>query len=304
MALARAPKPVNFVGHNILGPTLLLHGSESQRQRFVPPLVRNEHLWCQGYSEPGAGSDLGSLTTVAVPDGRCYRVSGQKVWTTYAQHADWCFLLTRTGSTQSRHRGLTFLLVQMSSPGIRVRPIRQITGEDGYCEVFFEDVRVPLENRVGQQNEGWHVAMTAANLERATYFIPHIARMRAELGDLIALARRRRRQAAGGEVGNSLVDGYLNLRALELQLQEMLARVESQRDPGAGGALIKLLWSESRQDLFELAMQLLGDELDSPRHPERDWCADYLQTRSETILAGTSEIQRNLIAERILGLPR
>jgi hypothetical protein len=144
--------------------------------------------------------------------------------------------------------------------------------------------------------------MTAANLERATYFIPHIARMRTEMGDLVELARRR--QATGDDVGNRLVDRYVDLRALEFQVQEMLTRVEANSDPGAAGALIKLLWSESRQDLFELAMQLLAEELDSPRPPERDWCSDYLRTRSETILAGTSEIQRNIIAERILGLPR
>jgi alkylation response protein AidB-like acyl-CoA dehydrogenase len=246
------------------------------------------------------------LTTAAVRDGDCYRVSGQKIWTTYAQHADWCFLLTRTGSLESRHRGLTFLLVQMSSPGIRTKPIRQITAEEEYCEVFFDDVRVPLENRVGGENDGWHVAMTAANLERATYFIPHIARMRAEVCDLVDLIKRRQAEGAARveAVGGTLVEGYVNLRALELQVQEMLTRVESNHDPGPEGALIKLLWSESRQALFELAMRLLHDELDAPQHPERDWCSDYLRTRSETILAGTSEIQRNLIAERILGLPR
>jgi alkylation response protein AidB-like acyl-CoA dehydrogenase len=309
VARARALRPVNFVGHGILGPTLLHHGSEEQRQRFLAPLLRNDEIWCQGYSEPGAGSDLASLRTRAVRDGDLYRVNGQKIWTTYAQYSDWCFLLARTDPAASKHHGLSFLLVKMDSPGIRVRPIRQITGEDEFNEVFFDEVEIPAENLVGAENDGWRVAMTAANFERATYFLPHIARMRYDLADIAALAggraRGRQSPAATAVVNERLVDGFIDLRALEFQTHEMLRSAQLNGDPGPGGALVKLLWSESRQKLFELAIELLDDGLDDPEPSEaRDWRSEYLRTRSETILAGASEIQRNIIAERVLKLPR
>jgi alkylation response protein AidB-like acyl-CoA dehydrogenase len=308
VARARALKPVNFVGHGILGPTLLHHGSEEQRRTFLPSLLRNEEIWCQGYSESGAGSDLASLRTRAERHGDVYRVSGQKIWTTHAQYSDWCFLLARTDAAAPKHRGISFLLTRMDAPGITVRPIRQITGEEEFNEVFFDEVEIPVANRVGEENDGWRVAMTAANFERATYFLPHIARMRHDLADVIELAKHGHRDRTDAlheaAINDQLVNGFIDLRALEFQTHEMLRCAQINGDPGPGGALVKLLWSESRQKLFELAIELLEGTLDHPPPSQRDWRWEYLRTRSETILAGASEIQRNIIAERILKLPR
>ena len=181
-ARLQAPLPVNLIGHGILGPTLLLHGSPEQKARFLPPLLRNAEIWCQGYSEPGAGSDLASLKTAATPTQGGFRLDGQKIWTSFAHIADWCFVLARTDPGKPRHRGISFLLVDMKSPGVTVRPIRQITGEADFNEVFFDGVEVPRENLVGPLNGGWAVAMAASSFERGSYFVPRIARMQAEIG--------------------------------------------------------------------------------------------------------------------------
>jgi alkylation response protein AidB-like acyl-CoA dehydrogenase len=303
-----APLPVNPIGHGILAPTLILHGTEAQKRRFLPPLLANAEIWCQGYSEPGAGSDLASLKTRAVRDGDVYRVSGQKTWTSFANIADWGFVLARTDAEQPKHRGISFLLVDMKSPGITVRPIRQMTGEDDYNEVFFDDVAVPVENLVGNENEGWKIAMAAAGFERGTYFVPRLVRLQIEFEDLVRLA------AARGAIDDPVIRDRLgrlalDIHALRLHAREMLQQTIRGTPPGAEGSVVKLLWSESHQRLFDLAVDLLGPEIQygpqergAPR--EGRWHRDFLWTRAETILAGTSEINRNIVAERGLGLPR
>lgn len=312
-ARLQAPLPINMVGHGILGPTLLAHGTEAQKRRFLPPLLLNHEIWCQGYSEPGAGSDLASLRTSAVKDNDGYRLSGQKIWTSFANQADWCFVLARTAPELPKHRGISFLLVDIKSPGVRVRPIRQITGEADYNEVFFDDVDVPAENLIGTENGGWAIAMAASSFERGTYFGPRIVRMRAELEEFVRLAARTRldgrRAVDDPTVRERLSRLLIDTHALQLCSEQLLRQAVRAVPPGAEGSAVKLLWSESHQRLFDLAMDILGpavqlgpQETSAPR--EGRWHRDYLWTRAETILAGTSEVMRNIIAERALGLPR
>ncbi len=312
-ARLQAPLPVNMIGHGIVGPTLLLYGSEEQKQRFLPPLLLNREVWCQGYSEPGAGSDLASLTTRAVRADRFYRLSGQKIWTSFANVADWCFVLARTDPAQKRHGGISVLLVDLRSPGVTVRPIRQITGEADYNEVFFDDVRVPAENLVGGENNGWGIAMAAAGFERGTYFAPRIVRLQAELEEFVRLAAATPfeggRAVDHPSVREHLARLVVDVHALRLNVQEILHQATSGTPPGAEGSAVKLLWSETHQRLLDLAMDILGPHVQlGPQEPaaprEGRWQRDYLWTRAETILAGTSEIMRNIIAERALGLPR
>ena len=307
LALHRVPKGINGVGHGILGPTLLLHGNDQQRARFLPPLARNAEIWCQGYSEPDAGSDLASLRTSAQREGDGegghYRVRGRKVWTSAAQFSQWCFLLVRTAREGAKQAGISFLLVDMRSPGIEVRPIRQMTGEREFNELTFDDVMVPVENLVGEEGQGWRVAMAAAGYERATYFTPRVATMRHDLSRLIALAQRRQSPPVPSR-DRRLVECLLDYRALRRHADTMLEEVTRQGEPGPAGSFIKLLWSETRQRMHELAMDYLGEDAMLGDDEALDWTDEYLWSRAETILAGTSEIQRNIIATKVLGLPR
>lgn len=310
-ARSGAPQGVNVIGHGILGPTLLHFGSAEQKARYLPGLLANREIWCQGYSEPGAGSDLAALRTQAVREGDHYVVSGQKIWTSYAHIADWCFLLARTDPSVPKHKGISFLLVDMKSPGITVRPIRQMNGEQEFNEVFFDEVKVPVANRVGEENAGWAIAMAAASFERATYFIPRLVRMEEEFRDLLQFARAPRPGAGvpleDPEVRGRLAGAYLDVHVLKLFARRMLETAGG--TPGPEGSYLKLFWSESHQRLLDIAMDVLGPSARlGPQEPaaaeRRHWQRDYLWSRAETILAGTSEIQRNIIAERVLGLPR
>jgi alkylation response protein AidB-like acyl-CoA dehydrogenase len=313
-ARSGAPLPLNAIAHDILGPTLILHGTPEQQRRFLPKIQSNEEIWCQGYSEPAAGSDLASLQTRAIREGAHYRVRGQKIWTSFADIADWCFLLARTDADAKKHRGISFLLVDMKSPGITVRPIRQMHGDAEFNEVFFDDVLVPAANLVGAENQGWHIAMQAASFERSVYFLPRLLRMQSELIALAALAGKRHylgtplaeEPLIRERLSRSFIDVYL----LRLQAYRMLERSIRHEAPGPESSFIKLLWSESHQRLLDLGMDVLRE--DAQLGPQeavagssgRSWQRDYLSSRAETILAGTSEIQRNIIAERVLGLPR
>ncbi|MEW6256486.1 MAG: acyl-CoA dehydrogenase family protein [Pseudomonadota bacterium] len=310
-ARSGAPQGVNVIGHGILGPTLLHFGSPEQKERFLPGLLANREIWCQGYSEPGAGSDLAALRTQAVRAGDRYVVSGQKIWTSYAHIADWCFVLARTDASAAKHKGISFLLVDMKSPGITVRPIRQMNGEEEFNEVFFDEVEVPVSNRVGEENAGWAIAMAAASFERATYFIPRLVRMEEEFRDLVDLARTPRPGIGVAlddpDIRGRLARSYLDVHVLKLFARRMLETMGG--TPGPEGSYLKLFWSESHQRLLEIAMDILGPAArlgpqDSAAAEGRHWQRDYLWSRAETILAGTSEIQRNIIAERVLGLPR
>ncbi|HOZ92457.1 MAG: acyl-CoA dehydrogenase family protein [Rubrivivax sp.] len=304
-----APLGVNLIGHGILAPTLIHFASEAQKHRYLPGILSNREVWCQGYSEPGAGSDLAALGTRAERRGDHYLLNGHKIWTSFAHIADYCFVLARTDPAAQRHKGISFLLVDMKSPGVRVQPIRQITGEADFNEVFFEDVRVPLDALVGEENGGWRLAMAAASFERGTYFIPRQVRFAQEVKALQRLAidtGADRDAHLRREVTRLALDSHLlrlkGLRALTLALRG--------GPPGAEGSATKLHWSEAHQRLTSTAAELLGERaLAGPAPGGHDpaaalWAREFLWTRAETILAGTSEVQRNILAEQMLGLPR
>ncbi|GAA0616878.1 acyl-CoA dehydrogenase family protein [Sporichthya brevicatena] len=297
------PAPIGF----IVGPTLVAVGTEAQRERFLRPLLRAEELWCQGFSEPGAGSDLTALTTKAVRDGDDYVLTGQKVWTTGAQQADWMFALVRTGPAGPNGAGITYLLLPMDSPGLEVRALRDITGTAHFAEVFFDEVRVPVANRVGAEGEGWQVARTSLGFERSTAFAAGEMKSRALLERIVGVAARTgaltdpliRQEIARAEA-DVRISGQHNARAL--------ADALAGRAPGPLSSLNRLGRAESEQRLHELALRILGPDAllgSGPDAPDRGaWAYGYLMTRASTIGAGTSQIQRNTLAEKVLGLPR
>ncbi|WP_338879268.1 acyl-CoA dehydrogenase family protein [Achromobacter veterisilvae] len=307
-----APLGVNLIGHGILAPTLLHFGTEAQKRRFLPGILSNREVWCQGYSEPGAGSDLASVRTRAEPAPGGYLLNGHKIWTSFADRAQRCFVLARTDPRASRHKGLSFLLVDMRSPGVRVEPIRQLTGEAEFCEVFFENVFVPGEDLLGEENQGWRIAMAAAGFERGTYFIPRLVRFAQELRQVRELALRAdaygRVPASSADVRHRWARLAADSHVLALKSQRALAGAMRGDPPGPEGSSTKIHWSEAHQRLLELSMQLLGDEACLAEATAGPGAAGlvhaYLWSRAETILAGTSEIQRNIVAEQMLGLPK
>jgi alkylation response protein AidB-like acyl-CoA dehydrogenase len=304
IARAKAPSPPGIIGLQTLGPTLLEHGTEVQRQRFLPAILDAREVWCQGFSEPGAGSDLAALRTSAVRTGENYVVNGQKVWTSYAQFADWCALLVRTGAPDSRHRGLTYLLVDMRTPGITVRPIRQIDGNAEFNEVFFDDVHVPVANVVGEPDKGWKVALGTLEHERATYVLSRSVELRIALDDLAA-------QTGAGADDADLVDlgtAAELMVVLEAQSFSTMTRL-SAGAPGPLSAVDKLLTSEIEQAVFGTGLRRLGPAAAGAAGPDASldserWARGYLTSRSATIHGGTAQILRNTIAQRLLGLPR
>ena len=295
---AGAPGLANHLGVFHVAPAIMAYGTEDQKLRFLPPILKAEEIWCQGFSEPGAGSDLASLRTRAVRDGDDFVVNGQKVWTTFGRIADWCQLLVRTDPNAPKHRGISCLLVDMRSQGVAVRPLRQMTGQSEFGEVFFDDVRVPAENLLGEENAGWQVTMTTLASERASVLTFHV-RVRDEIADLARLARERGRAddpIVRQRIGACAIDAHL----LRLFSYWTATRAERRTATGLEGSLAKLLWSELEQRIGEAATDMLGPggALDGP------WVQKLLDSRSLTIAAGTSEIQRNLLAERWLGMPR
>jgi alkylation response protein AidB-like acyl-CoA dehydrogenase len=311
-AAADAPDSINLaVALGLVGPTLIACGTPEQRSRFLPRILRGEDIWCQGFSEPNAGSDLAGLKTRGEVRGDEIAVSGQKIWTSFAQYADWCILVVRTDPSAGKHRGLTFLLVDMRSPGITIRPLVEMTGEAWFNEVFFDEVRVPRAHVVGEIDKGWDVVLTTLAHERGGA-APH-ARLRRELQQLIALARRTRRGgAAAGDDPD--VRQALGRLAVEVQLAKLTAYrnvtgIQRTGKPGPEGSILKLFWSELEQRLMETAAELLGPYAgiaggDPRAADEGMWARELLWTRSATIYAGTSEVQRNIIAQRVLGMPR
>lgn len=310
-----APLGVNIIGHGILAPTLIHFASDAQKARYLPGILSNRDIWCQGYSEPGAGSDLASLSTRAERQGDHYVLNGHKVWTSFAHIADYCFVLARTDASAQRHKGISFFLVDMKSPGVRVESIRQITGEADFNEVFFDNVQVPADALVGEENGGWRLAMAAASFERGTYFIPRQVRFAQEVKALQKLAAETPRP----EGGTALQEPHLRRDIARLAVDSHVLRLKGYRalthalrngPPGAEGSSTKLHWSEAHQKLMNTAMELLHERaLQGPDPAGTDsaaalWSRDYLWTRAETILAGTSEVQRNILAEQMLGLPK
>ncbi|TQK45279.1 alkylation response protein AidB-like acyl-CoA dehydrogenase [Streptomyces sp. SLBN-118] len=291
----------NFVGLLHAGPTIAAEGTAEQRERWLPPVLRGDEIWCQGFSEPDAGSDLASLRTKAVRDGDSYVVTGSKIWTSHAEVADWCELLVRTDPDAPRHRGISWLAMRMDAPGVTVRPLRTLAGSAEFAEVFLDEVRVPVANRVGEENDGWRVTMVTLSFERGTAFVGEVVACRRTLGELAAAAR------ANGTWDDRVLRrglGRLNAEFSALWRLIQWNVSESQKTggvPGVGGSVFKLRYSHARQELYEAAAQILGpDAFDL----DRQWAADRLSSLSYTIAAGTSQIQRNIVAERILGLPK
>ncbi|MFJ1732379.1 acyl-CoA dehydrogenase family protein [Streptomyces sp. NPDC088254] len=291
-----------FVGLLHAGPTIAAEGTAAQRERWLPPILRGEEVWCQGFSEPDAGSDLAALRTRARRDGDAYVVNGSKIWTSHAEVADWCELLVRTDPSAPRHRGITWLALPMDAPGVTVRPLRTLAGSAEFAEVFLDDVRVPVANRVGEENDGWRVTMVTLSFERGTAFAGEVVACRRTLGEL---AREARRNGRWDDPAVRRRLGRLNaeLRALWRLTQWNVSEAEATGGgvPGTGGSVFKLSYSHARQELYDAAADVLGDDaLDL----ERPWVLDRLSSLSYTIAAGTSQIQRNIVGERILGLPK
>ncbi|MDN3055815.1 MULTISPECIES: acyl-CoA dehydrogenase family protein [Streptomyces] len=293
-----------FVGLLHAGPTIAAEGTPEQRARWLPPILRGDEVWCQGFSEPDAGSDLASLRTRAVRDGDAYVISGSKIWTSHAEIADWCELLVRTAPLNAdtpKHRGITWLAMPMDAPGVTVRPLRTLAGTAEFAEVFLDEVRVPVTNRVGAENDGWRVTMVTLSFERGTAFVGEVVACRRVLEALARTAK------AGGRWDDAVLRRRLGRLAAECAALWRLTQwnvSEAQRTggvPGVGGSVFKLRFSQVRQELYEAAAEVLGpDALDAGQ----EWVADRLSSLSYTIAAGTSQIQRNIVAERILGLPK
>ena len=311
LARARAPQLVNGIGILLVGPTLMQWGTEAQKHRHISRILSADEIWCQGYSEPNAGSDVASLATRAVEDGDFFVVNGQKVWTSDAHHADMCILLVRTDPSAPRHQGLSYLLVDMRSPGVTVRPLVQMTGDAGFNEVFFDNVRVPKDNLVGEKNKGWQVAITTLMFERSG--IGTRADLVERVVELAKLARRPQRNGHGAwqdsAVRQQVTRLYAEATALKLTgFRQLTSRVKGLA-PGPEGSLLKLAASELNLRINRLAVQLLGayGQLvsGSPCAVEGGvWSYRMLAARGLTIAGGTSEIQRNIIGERVLGLPK
>ncbi|PCG84871.1 acyl-CoA dehydrogenase [Streptomyces sp. WZ.A104] len=306
-ARSTAPARMGHIGENLLAPTLIAYGTEEQKHRHLPPVARGETLWCQGYSEPGAGSDLAGVRTVAAPDGTGgYAVTGQKIWTSLAQDADWCFVLARTEPGSTRHHGLSFLLVDMDQPGrIDVRPIRQMTGTSEFNEVFFDGARAA--ETVGGEGNGWQVAMGLLALERGVSTLAQQIGFAAELEGVVRAAE------ASGAAEDPVIRARLVRQWAELvtMRRHALRTLGATGDPGAP-SVAKLLWGGWHQRLGELAVEVsgeagaVGQRPWSPARPYELTDAQhlFLFTRADTIYGGSDEIQRNIIAERVLGLPR
>ena len=304
---ARANAPyisVNFVGLMHAGPTLIAEGTDEQRSFHLPRILQGESIWCQGFSEPGAGSDLASLTTRAVREGDEYIVNGQKIWSTRAHVADYCELLVRTDPDAPKHKGITWLILDMHQPGVDVRPMRTIDGESHFCEVFLDNARVPVSNRVGDENDGWRVTNVTLRFERGTAFAQHIITLRSQTRALVRLAHDTGAwsdDALRKQVGR--IEAQVD--ALWRMTQMGIAEAERTGMPAPTGSAVKLRYSELTQEIADLSLRTLGRPALAGSDPKaREIAREYLWSLQYTIAAGTSQIQRNLIAERILGMPR
>jgi alkylation response protein AidB-like acyl-CoA dehydrogenase len=305
-ARARAPQVANVLGLAMGGPTVIAHGTEEQRRRYLRPILSAEEIWCQGFSEPDSGSDLASLKTRAVRNGAEWVVTGQKVWTTFAHHAKWCMLVARTDPDAPKHKGLTYFLMDMEQDAVQVRPLRQVTGEAEFNELFIEEARIPDENIVGGEGNGWAVAITTLMHERATLAFSLQVGVQIAIGELIERARGAR--AIDGRVATE--DPVTRQRLAQLLIESEVLRLNAYRGlsatmrtgtPGPEGSLGKWHWSEINQSLTELAMDVAG-----PRAmlAEDERTYRFLRARANSIEGGTTEILKNIVAERVLGLPR
>jgi alkylation response protein AidB-like acyl-CoA dehydrogenase len=300
MGRAKAPRPANVLGLVMGGPVVIAHGTEEQKERFLEPILSAEEIWCQGFSEPESGSDLASLKTKAVRENGGWRVTGQKVWTTFAHEAKWCMLLARSDQDAPKHKGLTYFICDMEQDAVEVRPLRQITGESEFNELFIEDAYVPDENRIGDEGNGWMVAITTLMHERAGLGGSAALSLAITLDELIELAKERG-IADDPIIRQRVAELKMSIEALRLGAMRALTEQMKFGVPGPEGSLAKLQWSSTNQALTELAVDIGGDdalELDSP------WAYRYLRSRANSIEGGTSDVLKNIVAERVLGLPK
>ena len=304
VARAEAPQHLGVIGLGMAGPTIISHGTEAQKARHLQPILSASEIWCQSFSEPDAGSDLAAVRTTARLETSCFVVDGQKVWSSYAHLADWCILITRSDPSSERHAGLTYLIVDMKAPGVEVRPLRQITGEAEFNEIFFSGVEVPVENVLGDVGGGWQVAMTTLLHERGTLGFALTASLEVTVRKLIELARDR---GATPLQRDAIAREWIELQALRYTAYRSLSASMKTGVPGPEGSILKLQWSEANQRVTKLALELLGPDaqLLAENAPYGGyWQHMQLRSRGNTIEAGTSEILRNIVAERVLGLPR
>jgi alkylation response protein AidB-like acyl-CoA dehydrogenase len=297
---ARAPLPANVLGVLLGGPTLIVWGTEEQKERYLAPILSAEEIWCQGFSEPEAGSDLAGLKTKAVADGDDWVVTGQKVWTSGAQYSKWCMLVARTDGDVPKHKGLTYFLMDMEQDAVQVRPLRQITGEAEFNELFIEEARIPAENVVGGVGNGWKVALTTLMNERAGLGFALQIRLRHLLDDVIAAAAERG-LLDDALYADKLAELHLRTESIRLLAWKGLTDVEKYGQPGPEGSLVKWLWSDTNQRLTQLAADVIGPEALTAG---TSWSYELLRSRGNTIEGGTTEILKNIVAERVLGLPR
>ncbi len=297
---AKAPSPANVLGLVMGGPVVINHGTEDQKERYLQPILSGEEIWCQGFSEPEAGSDLASLKTRAVRDGDEWVLTGQKVWTTLAHHAKWCMLVARSDGDAPKHKGLTYFLMDMEQEGVQIRPLRQITGEAEFNELFIDGARIPDENIIGGEGNGWNVAITTLAHERAGLGLASAVAVRQSLDELIELCKER---GATGDpvIRQRLADLHIRTENLRLTANRGLSQIMVTGVPGPEGSLPKWQWSETNQMLTELATDVIGDEA---LLRDGDWQYRFLRARANSIEGGTTEILKNIVAERVLGLPR
>jgi alkylation response protein AidB-like acyl-CoA dehydrogenase len=313
-AAQEAPSPANVLGLAMGGPVVIAHGTDAQKQRYLEPILTGEEIWCQGFSEPESGSDLASLKTRAVKDGDEWVVTGQKVWTTFAQYAKWCMLVARTDPDAPKHQGLTYFLMDMEQDGVEAKPLVQITGEGEFNEVFINEARIPDENIIGNVGEGWTVAITTLMNERAGLAFGAIAQIHNSLGRLANLANEVREE--GGSTASE--DAYFRQRIAQLFIEAETMRLNAYRGltktmesgiPGPEGSLGKWQWADINQALTELALEIEGAWAPLGRGSEGAvangaWQYNFLRSRANSIEGGTTDILKNIIAERVLGLPR
>jgi alkylation response protein AidB-like acyl-CoA dehydrogenase len=296
LARNEAPNHMNVIALGMAGPTIMAHGTEEQKQRYLAKMLTAEEIWCQGFSEPGAGSDLAAVRTRIEDKGDHFLVNGQKVWSSFAHAASFCILVGLGDPDAPRYKGLTYVIVDMKAPGVEVRPLRQITGEAEFNEIFFTDVQVPKENLLGDIGGGWQVAMTTLLHERGTLGFALAGTLELQVTKLVALTKTR--AADDPLIRDRVAQEWIELQALKLTNNRSLTKLMQTGIPGPEGSGSKLHWSEQNQRLTKLAMEILGGEDDGY------WRYQQLRSRGNTIEAGTSEILRNIISERVLGLPR
>ena len=302
---AGAPLRVNQNGIFLLGPTVMEFGTDEQKARFLTPMAKGEVIWAQAWSEPNAGSDMAAITSKAIRDGDHYVITGQKTWSSRASFADWGFGLFRTDPDSKRHKGLSFILFDLNAPGVTRRPIRQLHGDPGFAELFFDEVRVPVENRIAGEGEGWNVAMATAGFERGL-MLRSPARFQAAADRLVALFRKHEAQAAPA-AREQVLQAWMDAQAYAYNTYAVASKIMAGGHIGAEASLNKIFWSELDRAAHRTAMQLLGASAEL-RHLDggalNAWLEGYIFSLSGPIYAGSNEIQRNIIAERLLGLPR